>query len=162
MNLTKTNQKGFTIVELLIVIVVIAILAAISIVAFTGVQERARNSSAFSLASQVSKKADVYYALNGSYPTSAANFTGEAALEGAKVSFGTGTTGYPTTASFSNTPAGANATALSQFGSGNRVMYSGTANGYSIFYRTGTSSRDVISKGTPPTGSWTAGTNENL
>jgi len=35
-------QKGFTIVELLIVIVVIGILAAISIVAYSQVQERAR------------------------------------------------------------------------------------------------------------------------
>lgn len=38
------KQKGFTIVELLIVIVVIAILAAITVVAFNGVQQRARNS----------------------------------------------------------------------------------------------------------------------
>jgi prepilin-type N-terminal cleavage/methylation domain-containing protein len=40
------NKRGFTIVELLIVIVVIAILAAISIVAYTGIQERGRRSSA--------------------------------------------------------------------------------------------------------------------
>lgn len=43
MNL-RNKQKGFTIVELLIVIVVIAILAAISLVAFTGMQQRARDS----------------------------------------------------------------------------------------------------------------------
>lgn len=40
----KHAQKGFTIVELLIVIVVIAILAAITIVAFSGIQDRARQS----------------------------------------------------------------------------------------------------------------------
>jgi prepilin-type N-terminal cleavage/methylation domain-containing protein len=39
----QTKQKGFTIVELLIVIVVIGILAAITVVAFNGVQQRAEN-----------------------------------------------------------------------------------------------------------------------
>lgn len=38
------KQNGFTIVELLIVIVVIGILAAIVIVAFNGVQTRAQNA----------------------------------------------------------------------------------------------------------------------
>lgn len=38
------GQRGFTIVELLIVIVVIGILAAITIVAYNGIQDRARQS----------------------------------------------------------------------------------------------------------------------
>lgn len=38
------KQKGFTIVELLIVIVVIAILAAITVAAFNGIQDRSRQS----------------------------------------------------------------------------------------------------------------------
>ena len=42
---TWAKQSGFTIVELLIVIVVIAILAAITIVAYTGIQERATASA---------------------------------------------------------------------------------------------------------------------
>ncbi len=68
MNL-QTNQKGFTIVELLIVIVVIAILAAISIVAYTGVQENARNTQRVANAKSVIDAANAYYSEKGSWPT---------------------------------------------------------------------------------------------
>ena len=44
MLLNRSQTKGFTIVELLIVIVVIAILATITIVAFNGIQDRAKNA----------------------------------------------------------------------------------------------------------------------
>ncbi|MDB5165339.1 MAG: Fimbrial protein, partial [Candidatus Saccharibacteria bacterium] len=47
------KQRGFTIVELLIVIVVIGILAAITIVAYNGIQNRARVSSVNSALTQV-------------------------------------------------------------------------------------------------------------
>ena len=50
------RRSGFTIVELLIVIVVIAILAAITIVAFNGIQERARVSAVSSALNQANKK----------------------------------------------------------------------------------------------------------
>ena len=39
--MTKTIKKGFTIIELLIVIVVIGILAAIVVVTYQGVQNKA-------------------------------------------------------------------------------------------------------------------------
>lgn len=67
--MTRIRQKGFTIVELLIVIVVIGILAAITIVAFNGVQSRAKVASVQSLVKLVSKKVNIYYAANGQYPT---------------------------------------------------------------------------------------------
>lgn len=64
------KQKGFTIVELLIVIVVIAILAAISIVAYNGISQRAKASSAQQALSDAQKKLAVYAVDNGdSYPT---------------------------------------------------------------------------------------------
>jgi len=63
------KQSGFTIVELLIVVVVIAILAAITIVAFNGIQNRAKASAAQSTVSQVSKKILLYAAQNADqYP----------------------------------------------------------------------------------------------
>ena len=40
-----TNSKGFTIVELLIVIVVIGILAAISIVTYSGIRNKANDTT---------------------------------------------------------------------------------------------------------------------
>jgi len=61
------KERGFTIVELLIVIVIIGILAAITIVAYNGIQNRAKASSAQALASQASKKAEAYNAVKGSY-----------------------------------------------------------------------------------------------
>lgn len=65
----KNKQKGFTIVELLIVIVVIGILAAIVIVTFTGVQKKARDSDRKSDVNAISGLLEVYFADKGQYPT---------------------------------------------------------------------------------------------
>ena len=65
------RQKGFTIVELLIVIVVIAILAAITIVAYVNISNRAESSTAKANAEAVQKVAEAYAAddANTGYPT---------------------------------------------------------------------------------------------
>ena len=61
--------SGFTIVELLIVIVVIAILATISIVAYRGIQERTRAAEVSAGLNQAKKKLELYKVDNGNYPT---------------------------------------------------------------------------------------------
>lgn len=58
------KTEGFTIVELLIVVVVIAILAAITIVAFNGIQERAKVSSLQQSISQAQQKVRIWKTTN--------------------------------------------------------------------------------------------------
>lgn len=57
---TQKKLSGFTIVELLIVIVVIAILAAITIVAYNGIQQRARDSAQKAAITQAEQAITVY------------------------------------------------------------------------------------------------------
>lgn len=64
----KKTTSGFTIVELLIVIVVIGILAAITIVAYNGVQARSRDSVRKSDLTAINKAIKLFYADNGDYP----------------------------------------------------------------------------------------------
>lgn len=64
----KHNRFGFTIVELLIVIVVIGILAAISIVAYNNVQKNARDNARAQAVSQIQKALEMYRAEYGRYP----------------------------------------------------------------------------------------------
>jgi prepilin-type N-terminal cleavage/methylation domain-containing protein len=63
-----TPRAGFTIVELLIVIVVIAILAAITVVAYNGIQQRSRDSARMAALAAVAKAIEAQYATTGSYP----------------------------------------------------------------------------------------------
>ena len=64
----KNKSKGFTIVELLIVIVVIGILATLVIVTFTGIQQKARNSQRQSDLQALQTQLEAFYSQNGYYP----------------------------------------------------------------------------------------------
>lgn len=63
------TKEGFTIVELLIVIVVIGVLATITVVAFNGVTTRATDSLVKSDLKNNIKRVSAYTASNGSVPT---------------------------------------------------------------------------------------------
>ena len=91
MTLKQTKQRGFTIVELLIVVVIIAILAAITIVAYNGIQNRAKASAAQSLANAIVKKAEAFNAIENTYPTAYNTF-----------GTGAGTAGNPAEAKLDN------------------------------------------------------------
>ena len=72
---SKINQSGFTIVELLIVIVVIGILAAISVVAYNGIQNRANDTAIKNDLTQMAKQARLFHAVESRYPTFEQFFT---------------------------------------------------------------------------------------
>lgn len=62
------NNQGFTLVELLVVIVVIGILATITLVAYTGLTTKARNAAFLSAFDTYEKTIDIYYGQHNSYP----------------------------------------------------------------------------------------------
>lgn len=69
MTLKQYKQRGFTIVELLIVIVVIGILATLVITTFTGIQQKARNTKRQTDINAIHGQVEAYFAQNGKYPT---------------------------------------------------------------------------------------------
>ena len=77
----KRKESGFTIVELLIVIVVIGILAALVITTFSGIQKKARDSERQTDINAIHGQVEAYYAQNGKYPT-LANLQDNAFLTG--------------------------------------------------------------------------------
>lgn len=99
------TSRAFTIVELLIVIVIIGILAAITIVAYNGIQTRARGAAASSALTQASKKIAV--AMNdgtlSAYPANQAGFDALGiSSSGVSYQYKTTTTGYCITATAGN------------------------------------------------------------
>jgi len=68
----KTNtksKKGFTIVELLIVIVVIGILAALVVTTYNGIQQKARDTERKTDLNTLHSHAEAYQAENAKYPS---------------------------------------------------------------------------------------------
>ena len=65
----KKRNSGFTIVELLIVIVVIGILALLVITTYSGIQAKARNSKRSSDVKSLQTHLEAFFSQNGYYPS---------------------------------------------------------------------------------------------
>lgn len=94
----KNEKDGFTIVELLIVVVVIGILAAITIVAYNGIQKRAQTATVQSDLEGAAKQLAMDQVTQSAYPT-----TVSLANNGAGLKASAGTT-YQYTVNNSNNP----------------------------------------------------------
>lgn len=71
------NQRGFTLIELMVVIAVIGILAGIALVSLTGVQRRARDAQRLSDIRQIRTALETFKARNERYPTLFCNDPGD-------------------------------------------------------------------------------------
>lgn len=67
-SIKKTVSRGFTIVELLIVIVVIGILAGLVVVTYNGIQKKARDTERKTDINALHGQLEAYQAQNGKYP----------------------------------------------------------------------------------------------
>ena len=87
LNIGKNKRAGFTIVELLIVIVVIGILAVLVILGFNGVRNRTYDTTVQNDLAAIARKIKMYHATYSVYPAGSAQLA-EAGIKVNKGSFG--------------------------------------------------------------------------
>ena len=73
------DQRGFTLVELLIVVIILAILAAIVVPQFASSTEDAKISALDSTLANIRSAIDLYYQQHGHYPSAVASGGGTCA-----------------------------------------------------------------------------------
>jgi len=73
MNMMKKAQQGFTLIELMIVVAIIGILAAIALPAYQDYTKRAHVSEGLTLAGGAKTSITEYYASKGEWPDSASD-----------------------------------------------------------------------------------------
>ena len=65
--LDGSSEQGFTMIELLVVIIIIGILLAIAVPSYLGFRDRAANNAAKANLREALPTADAYYAKNGTF-----------------------------------------------------------------------------------------------
>jgi type IV pilus assembly protein PilA len=73
---TKNNEKGFTLIELMIVIAIIGILAAIAIPQFAAYRQRSYNSASGADLRNATTAQEAYFVDNQEYTAAIANLAG--------------------------------------------------------------------------------------
>lgn len=135
-SILNRNKFGFTIVELLIVIVIIGILAAISIVAYSGITSRAVAASVESDLANASKKIKMFYAENSVYPTSISDCPS------------------PSSQNLCLKPSSGNSFSYSPIGSSNFYLKSTNTNGVSYYTNNDSSPSKLATAPMSPTSDW--------
>lgn len=67
---TLNKQKGFTLIELIVVIAILGILAAVAVPRVTGVIGKAKDASVESTKKTIQSAVEIYYIDEGTYPSS--------------------------------------------------------------------------------------------